>query len=78
MTVTLNVLSMNEFSPNCLKMLERCPLIFNILQTLLVAVVRKRVHKTSEHKLKCDVNALALLLSVRNQKFSNDVRLLFG
>ena len=57
---------------------EECPLIFSILQTLLVADVRKRVHKTPEHKLKCGVNALALLLSVRNQKFSNDVRLLFG
>ena len=29
-------------------------------------------------KLKCGVNALALLLSVPNQKFSNNVRLLFG
>ena len=57
---------------------DRCPLIFSILQTLLVADVRKRVRKTPEHKLKCGVNALALLLSVRNQKFSNDVRLLFG
>ena len=57
---------------------KKCPLIFSILQTLLVADVRKRVHKTPEHKLKCGVNALALLLSVGNQKFSNDVRLLFG
>ena len=75
--VTLNVLSTSEYSPNCWRILK-CPLIFSILQTLLVADARKRVHKTPEHKLKCGVNALALLFSVRNQKFSNDVRLLFG
>ena len=28
--------------------------------------------------MKCGTNALALLLSVRNQKFNNDVRLVFG
>ena len=37
-----------------------------------------RRSKTPEYKLKCGVNALALLLSVRNKKFTNDVRLLFG
>ena len=57
---------------------EHCPLLYSILQTLLVSDARKRIHKTPEYKLKCGVNALALLLSVRNQKFSNDVRLLFG
>ena len=57
---------------------ERCPLIYSILQTLLVSDERKRVHKSPEYKMKCGVNALALLLSVHNQKFSNDVRLVFG
>ncbi len=57
---------------------EHCPLLYSILQTLLVPDARKRIHKTPEYKLKCGVNALALLLSVCNQKFSNDVRLLFG
>ena len=57
---------------------EHCPLLYSILQTLLVSDARKRIHKTPEYKLKCGVNALALLLSVRNKKFTNDVRLLFG
>ena len=57
---------------------EKCPLIYSILQTLLVSDTRKRVHKTPDFKMKCGVNALALLLSVHNQSFTNDVRLLFG
>ena len=57
-----------------------CPLIYSVLHTLLISEsdVRQRVHKTPEYKMKCGVNALALLLSLRNQKFPNDVRLLFG
>ena len=57
-----------------------CPLIYSVLHALLVSEsdVRQRVHKTPEYKMKCGVNALALLLSIRNQKFPNDVRLLFG
>ena len=57
---------------------EKCPLLFDLLQTLLVTDHRKRVHKTLEYKLTCGVNTLALLLSVKNQKFNNDIRLLFG
>ena len=54
------------------------PLIFSILQTLLASDPRKRVHKSPDYKIKCGINALALLLSVHNEKFSNDVRLVFG
>ena len=57
---------------------EKCPLLHGVLQTLLVTDKRQRVYKTSEYKLTCGVNALSLLLSVRNQKCKNDVRLLLG
>jgi hypothetical protein len=57
---------------------EKCPLLYSVLQNLLVPDARRRIHKTPEYKLKCGVNALALLLSVRNQKFNNDIQLLFG
>jgi hypothetical protein len=57
---------------------EKCPLLHNVLQTLLVTDKRQRVYKTSEYKLTCGVNALYLLLSVRNRKCKNDVRLLLG
>ena len=57
---------------------EKCPLLFDLLQTLLVTDHRQRVHKTPEYKLTCGVNTFALLLSVKNKKFSNDIRLLFG
>ncbi len=55
---------------------EKCPLLHSVLQTLLVTDKRQRVYKTSEYKLTCGVNALSLLLSVRNQKCKDDVRLL--
>ena len=57
---------------------DMCPLIYSILKFLLVSDTRKRVHKSPDYKMKCGTNALALLLSVRNQKFNNDVRLVFG
>lgn len=60
------------------KVEEKCPLIYSILQTLLVSDMRKRVHKSPGYKMKCGVNALALLLSIHNQNFTNDVRLVFG
>ena len=57
---------------------ENCPLLHSILETLLVIDSRRRVYKTAEYKLTCGVHALSLLLSVKNQKCSNDVRLLLG
>ena len=57
---------------------EKCPLLHSVLETLLVTDSRIRVKKTAKYKLTCGVNALALLLSVRNQKCKNDVRLLLG
>ena len=66
------------FSDLLCKFEEKCPLLHSVLQTLLVSDSRKRVHKTPKYKLTCGVNALALLLSVRNQKCKNDFRLLLG
>ncbi len=59
---------------------ETCPLIYSVLHTLLLSGsdLRQRVHKTPRYKMTCGVNTLVLLLSVRNQKFGNDIRLLFG
>ena len=57
---------------------DKCPLLHNVLETLLVTDSRKRIHKTQEYKIMCGVNALALLLSVRNLKCKNEIRLLLG
>ena len=59
---------------------ETCPLIYSVLHTLLLSGsdLGQRVHKTPRYKMTCGVHNLVLLLSVRNQKFGNDIRLLFG
>ncbi len=75
---TGSVLDQNIFDLLHLNFEDKCPLLHSVLETLLVTDSRRRVHKTPEYKITCGVNALALLLSVRNQKCKNDVRLLFG
>ena len=57
---------------------EKYALLHSILQTLLVTDQRKRVYKSPEYKLNCDVLALSLLLRVRNEKCKNGGRLLLG
>ena len=57
---------------------EKCPLLHSILQTLLITDQRKRVYKSPEYKLTCGVHALSLLMSVRNERCKNGVRLLLG
>ena len=58
---------------------ERCPLLRNIVETLVVNNLAERnVHKTNEQKVLCGHHALALLLNVRNSKCLNDFPLLFG
>ena len=59
---------------------EICPLIYSVLHTLLLSGsdLRQRIHRTPRYKMTCGVHNLVLLLSVRNQKFGNDIRLLFG
>ena len=57
---------------------ERCPLLRNIVETLVVTNATERnVHKTNEQKVLCGHHALALLLNVRNSKCTN-FPLLFG
>lgn len=73
-----SVLDRNIFNDLLKSFDEKCPLLHSVLETLLVTDARTRVHKTPKYKLTCGVNALALLLSVRNQKCKNDVRLLLG
>ena len=55
-------------------------MIYSVLHTLLLSGfdLRQRFHKTPRYKMTCGVHNLVLLLSVRNQKFGNDIRLLFG
>ena len=57
---------------------DKCLLLHSILQTLLITDHRKRVYKSPEYKLTCGVHVLSLLLSVRNEKCKNGVRLLLG
>ena len=58
---------------------ERCPLLRNIVETLVVTNATERnVHKTNEQKVLCGHHALALLLNVRNSKCMKDFPLLFG
>ena len=74
-----SILEKNIFSNLLENFEEKCPLLLSIIQTLLVTDSGvKRVHKTCEYKLTCGVNTLALLLSVRNQKCNNDIRLILG
>ena len=52
---------------------ERCPLLSNIAETLVVTKATERnVHKTNEQKVLCGHHASALLLNVRNSKYMND------
>lgn len=73
-----HVINERVFSSLLEKFEETCPLIYSVIYTLLVSDMRHRVHKSPKYKMTCGVNALTLLLSVRNQKIGNDVRLLFG
>ena len=58
---------------------ERCPLLKNIIETLVVSNAHERnTYKTNEKKLLCGHHALALLLNVRNSNCCNDMPLLFG
>ena len=73
-----SVLNQEIFSDLVDRFEEKCPLLHGVLQTLLVTDSKKRVYKTPTYKLTCGVNALCLLLSVKNQKCKNDIRLLLG
>ena len=59
---------------------EECPLINNVLQTLIGNTNQGDVNKnkTSEVKMKRASHALSDLTALRNQKHPNDIQLLFG
>ena len=58
---------------------KKCPLLRNIVETLVISNNSERnVLKSNEHKLLSGHHALALLLNARNLKCLNDFPLLFG
>ena len=54
---------------------ENCPLIFNIVEALLLTKEDQSIQ--SEKWVRSAMHALALLLSLRNQKMQNNFRLMF-
>ena len=59
--------------PNDLK--EKCPLIYNIAETLLLTKSDQTVQ--SDRRVRSAMHALAILLSQRNQKLQNNFKLMF-
>ena len=58
---------------------EKCPLLRNIMETLVISCSTERnVNKTNEQELLSGHHALALLLNTRNFECLNDFPLLFG
>ena len=54
---------------------EKCPLLKNVVETLLVSNVRpKNMHKNVDYKVLCGAHALSLLLNVRSAKGNNDLK----
>ena len=54
---------------------ENCPLIFNIVEALLLT--KEDQSTQSEKRVRSTMHALALLLSLHNQKMQNNFRLMF-
>ena len=54
---------------------ENCPLLFNVLDTILLQ--GKEDSAVSERHVKSAVHSLAILVSLRSQKIPNDFKLLF-
>ncbi|CAB4030285.1 Hypothetical predicted protein [Paramuricea clavata] len=54
---------------------ENCPLLFNVLDTILLQ--GKEDSAVSERRVKSAVHSLAILVSLRSQKIPNDFKLLF-
>jgi len=58
---------------------ERCPLIHEVIQALVISNVHERnVHKTNSHKMMCGLQLLAFMVNVRNSNARNCFPLLFG
>lgn len=56
-----------------------CPLIASIVECLVVSNKQERnIHKTTQYKLLCASQSLAVLLNIRNSRAMNDFVLFFG
>lgn len=54
---------------------QNCPLLFNILDTILLQ--KRDQREVSERRVKRAVHSLAILLSLKSQKIPNDFKLMF-
>lgn len=58
---------------------ERCPLIHEIIETLVISNQQERnVYKTNSHKILCGLQSLAFMVNIRNSNARNSFPLLFG
>ena len=58
---------------------ERCPLIHEVIETLVISNQQERnVYKTNSHKILCGLQSLAFMVNIRNSKARNSFPLLFG
>lgn len=58
---------------------ERCPLIHEVIETLVFSNQRERnIHKTNSHKMMCGLQTLAFIVNIRNAKARNCFPLMFG
>jgi uncharacterized protein (UPF0335 family) len=61
------------------EVIENCPLITSVIESLLVFNRKERnVNKTSTYKMLCASQSLSVLLNLRNSRAMNDIVLLFG
>lgn len=58
---------------------EKCPLIHEVLEALVVSnPVQRNVLKTNSHKMLCGLQTLAFIVNIRNSKARNCFPMLFG
>ena len=58
---------------------ERCPLIHEVIETLVVSNQQERnVYKPNSHKMLCGLQSLAFMVNIRNSTARNSFPLLFG
>lgn len=75
-TQDLSEIDVNEvFSKLPVNTREQCPLLFNVLDTLLLHKADGR--EVSEMRVRSAVHCLAILVSLRSQKIQNDIKILF-
>ena len=58
---------------------EKCPLIHEVLEALVVSnPVQRNVLKTNSHKMLCGLQTLAFIVNIRNSKARNCFPMMFG